>query len=300
MAPGAAVALVNDERAADPHDPSQLAVAAYGRAMDHVAAMAPDPAFRWSDRVILDLHFDACHFQRDRRPGRWRDGPIRVTAPEGGTAFTGPEASQVPKLMREVVRWLARGDVDAPVLIRAAMAHLHLVSVHPFEDGNGRVARIVQSLVIARDGLLTPEFGSIEEYLGSHTPAYYAALRDAQGGSYQPDRDATGWVEFCLQAHVDQTQARLGQIERAAARWTALERIAADRGWPDRLVIALEQVATGGTDRATYVGESGVSAPTASADFRRLLDAGLVTQEGAGPSVRYRPSQALVQAIEPR
>ena len=67
--------------------------------------------------------------------------------------------------MDEVVEWLEHGDLDAHVAVRAAMAHLHVVSVHPFRDGNGRISRIVQSLVLARQGLLAPEFSSIEEYL---------------------------------------------------------------------------------------------------------------------------------------
>ena len=121
------------------------------------------------------------------------------------------------------------------------MAHLNVISVHPFRDGNGRIARIVQSLVLARGGLGSPEFFSIEEYLGGHTREYYAALRETQGGSYQPDRDALGWIAFCLDAHVAQARRRLAQIEEAAARWERLEDLVAQRGWPDRMVIALEQ-----------------------------------------------------------
>ena len=155
--------------------------------------------FEWRDRVILDLHFEACSFQRDKRPGRWRATPIVVTAPEGGVAFQAPDADRVVQLMGEVVEWLREGDLDAHVVVRAAMAHLHTVSVHPFRDGNGRISRIVQSLVLAREGLLSPEFASIEEYLGSHTREYYAVLRSVQGGSYQPERDATEWVAFCVE-----------------------------------------------------------------------------------------------------
>ena len=81
--------------------------------------MSDDPVFRWVDRVILDLHFDACHFQKDKEPGKYRQRGIEVANPDGG---------------------------------RAAMAHLHVVSVHPFRDGNGRISRIVQSLVLAREG----------------------------------------------------------------------------------------------------------------------------------------------------
>ena len=290
---GEAVALVSGARTPDPDDENRMAVACYAHAMDHVGVMAGDPAFRWLDRVILDLHFDACSFQWDRDPGRWRTGPIGVTAPGGGLAYRGPDASDVPGLMEEVVAWLHDDAEQAHVVVRAAMAHLHVVSVHPFSDGNGRIARIAQSLVLARDGLLAPELGSIEEYLGRHTESYYAALQEAQGGGYQPDRDASGWVRFCVAAHVEQARQRLAQIDEAAARWAALEELVSSRGWPERLVIALEQSVLGGADRASYASEADIALPTASGDFRRLLDADLVVAHGRGRSVRYEASDAL-------
>jgi Fic family protein len=66
-----------------------------------------------------------------------------------------------------------------------------------------------------------------------------------------------------------------------------------ERGWPDRLTIALEQSLSGGSDRAKYSEEADVSPATASADFRRLLDSGLVQQTGKGRSTRYRASSHL-------
>lgn len=274
-------------------DESDLAFEAYARAIDHVGVLADDPAFEWRDRVILDLHFDACSFQRDKRPGRWRETPILMTAPEGGVAYEGPEADCVAPLMGEVVEWLRQGDLEAHVVVRAAMAHLHVVSVHPFQDGNGRIARIVQSLMLARERLLSPEFASIEEYLGSRTREYYAVLRSVQGGSYQPERDATEWVQFCVEAHIAQARWRLDQLAEAAARWSFLEELVERRGWPDRLVIALEQSLIGGTDRSTYEAEADVSPATASNDFRRLVDAGLIEQTGRGRAIRYHAGEAL-------
>lgn len=199
--------------------------------------------------------------------------------------------------MDEVVTWLAEGDLDADVVVRAAMAHLNVISVHPFRDGNGRVARIVQSLVLAREGLSSLEFFSIEEYLGNHTQQYYAALRETQGGSYQPQRDATGWVSFCLDAHLAQARQRLSQVEQAAARWQRLEELTADRGWPERTVIALEQSLLGGTDRGKYSDEADVSPATASSDFRRLLDAGLVEQRGRTRNISYVATNQLREAL---
>ncbi len=289
-----AVSLVAGDGAPEPDDESQMALAGYARAMDHVGAMAADPGFRWSERVILDLHFDACGFQRDQTPGLWRTGPIGITAPDGhGLVYVGPDAEQVPALMAEVVDWLERGDLDAHVVVRAAMAHLHVISVHPFRDGNGRVSRIVQSLVLARERLLAPELGSIEEYLGHHTSAYYAVLAETQGGRYQPRRGASPWVAFCVQAHLEQARQRLAQLAQAGARWAHLEALVERRGWPDRLTIALEQSLFHGADRTSYAGEAGISPATASADLRRLLDAGLLVQHGRGRTTRYVASETL-------
>lgn len=293
VSPEEAIAIIDGGSLTDSGDENRQAVACYARATDRVGTLALDPAFRWLDRVILDLHFDACYFQRDKGPGLWRTGPIGVTASDGSLEFQGPDADVVPGLMAEVVEWLEEGDLGANPIVRAAMAHLHVTSIHPFRDGNGRVSRIVQSLVLARERLMSPEFSSIEEYLGENTPAYYAALRGVQDGGYRPERDATSWIEFCIEAHIAQAQRRLIQVKEAAARWDRLEALVDDRGWPDRLVIALEQSLIGGTDRGRFGEEAEVSVATASADFRRLLDAGLVEQRGKGRSTRYYASERL-------
>jgi Fic family protein len=288
-----AVELTERRGPAAGDDENREAVACYARAMDHVGALAADPGFRWSERVVQDLHFDACYFQRDKDPGLWRTDPIGVTAADGSLEFKGPDAAEVPELMAEVITWLQSDEPGVDVAVRAAMAHLNITSVHPFRDGNGRVSRIVQSLVLALDGAGAPEFFSIEEYLGHHTQDYYAALRQVQAGGYNPRRDATSWVRFCVEAHIAQARQRLAQIEHAATRWAKLEALVAQRDWPDRLLIALEQALTGRTDRARYAQEAGVSTVTASNDFRRLVDAGLLRRQGRGPSTAYEASDRL-------
>ncbi len=300
VTPEEAAALVGGREEAKPEDEHRMAVACYARAMDHVGTLGIDPSFAWLDRVILDLHFEACCFQRDKDPGLWRTGSIGVTGPDGALEFEGPPGDRVVPLMAEVVDWLAAGDLDSDPVVRAAMAHLHVTSVHPFQDGNGRISRIVQSLVLARAGLAAADLFSIEEYLGSHTQEYYTALREAQGGGYRPERDASGWVAFCLDAHLAQARRRLQQIESAGTRWAALEQLVEARGWPDRLVIALEQALAGGTERARYAAEADVSPATASADFRRLTDAGLLDQSGRGRNTGYQPTGRLRRVVKPR
>jgi Fic family protein len=288
------LAITSGAEPADPTDEDRMALASYARAMDHVGVMAADEGFEWVERVVLDLHFDACYFQKDQHPGLYRKTAIGVTGLEGRPpAYVGPPAEEVRPLMGEVTRWMCSGDLDAHLVVRAAMAHLHVVSVHPFEDGNGRISRIVQSLALALGGLLAPEFVTIEEHLGEHTEAYYVALREVQGGAYRPQRDATPFVRLCVEAHLAQARRRLLQLDRAAERWHYLERLVAERGWPDRLVIALEQSLFDATDRTKYADEAGVSAPTASNDLRRLLDAGLITRQGRGRATRYVASERV-------
>ena len=107
------------------------------------------------------------------------------------------------------------------------------------------------------------------------------------------ERDAAPWVRFCVQAHLEQARRRLEQIIEAGKRWSSLEALIERRKWPDRLVIALEQSFFEGADRASYAVEADVSRPTASNDFRRLLDAGLVVQRGKGRTTRYVASEGL-------
>jgi Fic family protein len=292
-----ALSLVGGAAHAAAGETARQAVECYARAMNHVAVLARDPDFRWLDRVLLDLHYDACAFQHDQNAGLWRTTPVAVVDGRGRIAYQAPAAEDVPNLMREVVEWLDQGDLDANVVVRAAMAHLHVVSVHPFRDGNGRVSRIVQSLVLARDGLLSPEFSSIEEYLGEHTLAYYEQLQRAHGRVYDPGRDAGEWVAFCVRAHLEQARRRLAQLEEAATRWEQLERLADAHGWPDRFVIALEQSLFGACDRTSYAREADVSAATASSDLRRMVEADLLVQSGQGPATRYVPSDALRAAF---
>ncbi len=80
---GEGARIVAGDQVPDEQDADRAALASYARAMDHVGTMAIDPHFRWLDRVILDLHFDACVFQRDRSPGLWRTSPIYVWIARG-------------------------------------------------------------------------------------------------------------------------------------------------------------------------------------------------------------------------
>ena len=83
------------------------------------------------------------------------------------------------------------------------------------------------------------------------------------------------------------------QCCHCSARWRRLQRLVVERGWPDRLVTALEQSLEGSVDRGRYAAEADIALVTATADLRRLLDAGLLVVLGGGRATRYAPSDAL-------
>ncbi|MEK7411518.1 MAG: Fic family protein, partial [Actinomycetota bacterium] len=216
-------------------------------------------------------------------PGLWRAGAIFVRNEENGEiVYEGADIDEVPPLVHELVENL-NNDNDSPPMIRAAMAHLNLVLVHPFRDGNGRMARCLQTLVLTREGILIPAFCSIEEYLGRNTQAYYDILAKVGGGAWHPERDARPWIEFMLTAHLRQVRTLLLRVKEGERLWGDLEQVAARRALPDRTITALWDAAMGfrvrnATYRASSDGE--VSEQAAGRDLRQLADEGLLIAHG--------------------
>jgi hypothetical protein len=130
-----------------------------------------------------------------------RKGPICVhDERDDKVVYERPDAADVPTLMEALVASLHTGLNSDPV-VRSAMAHLNLVMIHPFRDGNGRMARALATLVLTRSDIGEPEFSSIEEWLGANTEDYYSALAHTGHGSWRPCGDAHLWLAFNLRAH---------------------------------------------------------------------------------------------------
>ena len=108
--------------------------------------------------------------------GRYRTKEIFVRDDRRGVdVYEGPDAELVPDLMRALSHSLAVPTSDDP-LVRGSMAHLNLVMIHPFRDANGRMARALQTMVLAQDQVVEPTFSSIEEWLGNNAQDYYGVL----------------------------------------------------------------------------------------------------------------------------
>jgi len=135
--------------------------------------------------------------------GHYRPGPIYVVRRQFGlpqeTLYTGPEANQVPKLMADFVAWLKDSEKREinPVIV-AGIAHLELATIHPFNDGNGRTARALATLMLYSQGYDFRRLFALEDYYNTNRPAYYKAIN--VGKNYDERRiDITSWLEYFIQ-----------------------------------------------------------------------------------------------------
>jgi Fic family protein len=267
----------------DGNEDTRQATESYRRAMTYVLRLAGEQDFVWSTQVIKSLHFMMLEYALGKNPGQWRPGQVFVVDEDKNeTVYEGPNFELVPSLMDELVDVLNTTANSIPTLVTAAMAHLNLTMIHPFSDGNGRMARCLQTLAVGRGGTLEPTFSSIEEYLGRNHRSYYDTLAAVGRGSWHPEHDAQPWVRFCLRAHYYQAHTLLRRMREAERTWTALEAQVTALGLPERMVSALWDAAQGFRVRnGTYRAAADISEQSASKDLRALVEAGLLEAHGA-------------------
>jgi Fic family protein len=296
-----AAAVAIGEEPLDADQETRVALKGYRDAMTYVLQLADDEEFSYSSQVLKSLHFMMASYDLRNRPGRWRPGSVYVRNDETAQiVYEGAEIDQVPSLMEELSTQL-NGPCHERV-VQAAMAHLNLVMIHPFRDGNGRMARCLQSLVLARGGVLAPVFMSIEEYLGRNTQTYYDVLAQVGGGSWNPENNARPWIRFTLTAHLRQATTMLRRVRETERLWVSLDALRQAADLPERTMPVLFDAASGLKVRnATYrasledAGEDAISEQTASRDLQRLVEAGLLRPVGEKRARFYGGSMPLLE-----
>jgi Fic family protein len=295
------VAAVADEPTLDADQETRLALTGYRDAMTYVLQIADDETLALDEGLLKSLHFMMLRHELRKNPGRWRLGEIFVRQDsDGAIVYRGPDADLLPGLIGAMLSQLR--EEDAPVHIKAAMAHLNLVMIHPFSDGNGRMARCLQTLVLARDRVLAPVFSSIEEFLGRNTETYYNLLAEVGAGAWNPHRDARPWVRFCLRAHYLQARTSVRRREEIEQLWNACAELAEAEGLPERCASGLIDAAYGfRIRRGGY--KSGVEVSlaeeisdlTATRDLKAMVDHGLLEAVGERRARYYVGSPSLLE-----
>jgi Fic family protein len=292
-----AFAALDDEEPLDADSLAWRAVRAYRDAMTYVLELAKEPGLTLSVDTLKALHFLMQQYDLRKWPGRWRPDQVYVYDEDNEeTVYVGPEAESVPGLMAELVEDVNDQSAGLPLLVRAALAHLNLVMIHPFKDGNGRMARCLQTLLLAGGGVLpAPEFVSIEEYLGRNEQDYYRVLAEVGGGSWQPGRDTAAWIRFCLTAHHRQA-LRVERRDRLAAElWNQAVDAVGTAGLPGRCVEPLSFGLSGRVLRNSTYRQlvEDISHNLASRDLNELVKAGLFEPIGEKRGRRYVPSEDM-------
>lgn len=176
-----------------------------------------------TEERLLNWHADL--FPTDHRiiAGAWRtdsQGPMQVVSGYYGRErvhFEAPPANQLTKEMHAFFAWFNTEQTLDPIL-KAAIAHLWFVTLHPFEDGNGRIARVISDLQLARAEGSSQRFYSMSAQIRRERKAYYTILEQTQKGSL----DITHWLEWfltCLSHALDIADNTLAEVLQKATFW---------------------------------------------------------------------------------
>ena len=295
----AVAAVEDDPTAMDERTETWLAIRGYRNALTYICQAATDPTFEFSKQFLKSLHFMMLGHDMSKYPGQWRPGSIFVVNQKSGeTVYDGPEIELVNRLVDELVLYLKSRTAE-PSMVKAAMAHLNLTMIHPFKDGNGRIARALQTLVIALDGMLHPTFSSIEEWLGRNTEEYYKILALTGHGKWSPQRSAQVWLRFCLKAHYQQAATLIRRNEEYARIFDGITDLIHEHKLDERSSMPLFDASLGlRLTNSRYRTDAEVSELVASRDLKKLCEAGLLTPFGEKRGRIYRAATPLLEIRE--
>jgi len=159
--------------------------------------------------------------------GEWRKGPVYVVSGQMGKEkihFEAPSAARVDGEMESFLKWINEEN-SMDLLLKAALAHLWFVTIHPFEDGNGRIGRAIADFLLARSEKSSRRFYSLSQQIQVERKHYYALLEQTQKGSL----DVTAWIEWflaCLERAIQEALETLKVVLDKARFWEAIADLA--------------------------------------------------------------------------
>lgn len=226
--------------------------------------------------------------------GRWRgEEPMRVVSGPVGRETIHFEAPPHERIEREIKRFLGWWSKSSGVmdgLVRAGIAHIYFVTIHPFEDGNGRIARALTDMALAQDEKLEKRFYSLSTQIMAERDQYYDILESSQKGGL----DITDWLAWflrCTERAIVNAENIVSKVLAKASYWKKNETV--EINGRQRKVINLLLDAgpggfIGGLTTRKYVSIAKTSRVTAYREINDLLGKGLIVQnEGKGRNVSY-------------
>jgi len=219
------------------------------------------------------------------RVGKWRDeksGPMQVVSGPIGRERVHYEAPQAKKIPREMTAFLSWFEADEPIdpVIKAGLAHLWFVTIHPFEDGNGRIARAIADMALARSEESPQRFYSMSAQIRLERKAYYDMLETTQKG----DLDVTDWLEWflaCLDRAFDRANTILGNVLTKSRFWQSHAETTFNERQRDMINRLMEDF-EGKLTSSKWAKIEKCSQDTASRDIDDLISRGVLMKDAAG------------------
>lgn len=249
---------------------------------------------------VLKLHKTVVSgLVEDKKAGIFRPADVYVLDDLGDgremLRFKAPPASQVKKLIEQLLEFLAKSKKESiHPIIKAGILHLQFVTIHPFTDGNGRVARLLTQLQLYRDNWDFRKILVLEDYYNRDRMSYYNAENRAQGKNYQKDMDFTAWLEYFTTGFLVEARKALEQVQSIGFGRVSKkgEQIFLDK---DELQIMDFLATTGRITSDDVVDVLGVAKRTAQLKLKNLSDKGLLKMNGKGPSSYYALSGEQIE-----
>ena len=272
------------------------------RYVDGVVEMMLDATQKFSEPLtrerLFEWHahlFPSVRTTRDKfRVGAWRDdsqGAMQVVSGPIGRRkihYEAPAANRVDSEMRRFFAWFEGKEQEDP-LLKAAIAHLWFVTIHPFEDGNGRIGRAIAEMCLARSDRSTQRFYSMSSQILEERKGYYEILEKTQAGSL----DITEWLKWfleCLGRAIEQSNQITSSALEKELFWKRLRQRKVSLN--DRQTKVLNKLFGGFEGRLTrdkWMKMTKASSRTALRDIEELIGLGILEQEEAGGrSTSYR------------
>lgn len=297
----AMLVLVEDAPASSP---AELEVKNLDEAYDLIQQIATDPSVRIDEglvRTMNSIMLRGLPTAEARSRGKYRAGPsLIVSSQTREVRYRPPQPERVPDLMenfvKEVQRWI--GDKEYPGPVVAALAHFGLISIHPFEDGNGRTARLLADMILQQTGWSNEGMLSVSEAILRRQQDYYDALRSTQGERFRPEIDATPFVAF----HTAVLCEAAANLEDAVINFNRRRDYFAtvNKGLLNaRQSLALMfMLDVAPLSTSTFAELTGASQSSALSDLTDMVQMGIVERIGQSRKTRYRVSDELRRQLE--
>lgn len=263
------------------------------RHVEGVVEMMLDATRKYDEPLTIErlLAWHASLFPTGRtgmrkiRVGAWRDdktGPMQVVSGPVGRErvhFEAPAAKRLNREMKAFVDWFNK-DADIDAVLKAGLAHLWFVTIHPFDDGNGRIARAIADLALARSEHSAQRFYSMSAQIREERDEYYNILERTQKGTL----DVTPWMEWflaCLGRAINGAQTTLSTVLRKARFWQSLRQVPINerqRLLLNRLLDGFE----GNLTTSKWAKIAKCSSDTALRDINELVERGILMRSAAG------------------